>query len=209
MQDKNFEGSINVDPIKYKEILETLERLILENQQIFDANVDSEIPEDFMDNKMNELSEKINLMSKMQNFKFKILNESATPPSYVYGGDSGFDLHSSVDIEIPPLSRAKVPTGLAFQFDNNHELQIRSKSGLADKLGLMVLNSPGTIDEYIGEIQVILFNTATNPVKIVKGMKIAQAVLCPVVKGRYINFVEVNELTQTERGSNGFGSTGV
>jgi dUTP pyrophosphatase len=91
-----------------------------------------------------------------------------------------------------------------------HEIQIRSKSGLALKQGLMVLNSPGTVDQnYTGEIQVILFNTTKDRIKIQKGQKVAQAVLCPVVAGKWVNLIEKVELTPKDREDKGFGSTGL
>jgi dUTP pyrophosphatase len=91
-----------------------------------------------------------------------------------------------------------------------YEIQVRSKSGLALKQGLMVLNSPGTVDQgYTGEIQVIMFNTTKDKIKIEKGQKIAQAVLCPVVSGKWVNLVEKNKLEEKYRNSNGFGSTGL
>jgi dUTP pyrophosphatase len=91
-----------------------------------------------------------------------------------------------------------------------YEIQVRSKSGLALKQGLMVLNSPGTVDQgYTGEIQVIMFNTTKNKIKIEKGQKIAQAVLCPVVSGKWITLVEKKEINEKDRNTNGFGSTGL
>jgi dUTP pyrophosphatase len=91
-----------------------------------------------------------------------------------------------------------------------YEIQVRSKSGLALKQGLMVLNSPGTVDQgYTGEIQVIMFNTTKNKIKIEKGQKIAQAVLCPVVSGKWITLVEKKEINEKDRNANGFGSTGL
>jgi dUTP pyrophosphatase len=99
---------------------------------------------------------------------------------------------------------------LILDIPEGYEIQVRSKSGLALKQGLMVLNSPGTVDQgYLGEIQVILFNTTNQKVKIEKGQKIAQAVLCPVVSGKWVEFVEKNKLENKDRNDNGFGSTGV
>ena len=107
--------------------------------------------------------------------------------SYAYPTDSGFDVYSSQEIEIGPFGRALVPTGIRFNLPPNHEIQVRSKSGLALKQGLMVLNSPGTVDNgYTGEVQVIVFNTNNHIVMIPKGMKVGQAVLCPVVNGKWV-----------------------
>ena len=138
------------------------------------------------------------------------LNEDAKDPFYNYRSDSGFDLYSTEEIEIPPFGRVLVPTGLSFDIKDGYEIQVRSKSGLAIKQGLMVLNSPGTVDNgYTGEVQVIVFNTNNNPVTITKGMKVAQAVLCPVVNGKWVNLVKKNEISDKERGDKGFGSTGI
>lgn len=138
------------------------------------------------------------------------LNEDAKDPFYNYRSDSGFDLYSTEEIEIPSFGRVLVPTGLSFDIKDGYEIQVRSKSGLAIKQGLMVLNSPGTVDNgYTGEVQVIVFNTNNHPVTITKGMKVAQAVLCPVVNGKWVNLVKKNEISDKERGDKGFGSTGI
>lgn len=144
------------------------------------------------------------------NVVVKKLEENSILPNYNYGGDSGFDLFSTIDIEIESFERALIPTGLSFSIPDNTEIQIRSKSGLALKEGIFVLNSPGTIDSsYNGEIKVILFNTSKNTFLVKKNMKIAQAVICPVFCGSSISFVESNNLKNTERGNKGFGSTGI
>jgi dUTP pyrophosphatase len=99
---------------------------------------------------------------------------------------------------------------LKFDIPDGYEIQVRSKSGLALNQGLFVLNSPGTVDSgYLGEIQVILFNTTTEKVKIEKGQKIAQAVLCPVVSGKWVNLTQISNLGSKDRNDNGFGSTGL
>ena len=141
---------------------------------------------------------------------FVKLNDDVVEPFYNYPSDSGFDLYSTTDLEIQPFGRVLVPTGLSFDIKDGYEIQVRSKSGLALKQGLMVLNSPGTVDNgYTGEVQVIVFNTNNHPVTIPKGMKIAQAVLCPVVNGKWVNLVEQKTINEKERGDNGFGSTGI
>jgi dUTP pyrophosphatase len=137
-------------------------------------------------------------------------NENAVDPKYAYYTDSGFDLYSTEDKWIHSFDRALIPTGLHFDIPSGYEIQVRSKSGLALNQGLMVLNSPGTVDQgYTGEIQVILFNTTNQKVKIEKGQKIAQAVLCPVVAGKWIKMVEKDKLGNKDRNQNGFGSTGI
>ncbi len=141
--------------------------------------------------------------------KFKKLHPDAIIPCYAHEGDAGMDLFSVNDHIIEPLSYKLIPTGLACEFPAGTEGQIRSKSGIALKNGVFVLNSPGTIDEnYRGEIGVILYNLNTKePFVIKKGQKIAQMVIANV---EYVNIVETSEMsTNTNRGSGGFGSTGL
>ena len=141
---------------------------------------------------------------------YKKIDPHATTPKYNYPTDSGFDLHSIVEIVIPPFGRALIPTGLKFDIDEGYELQVRTKSGLAINHGLIVLNSPGTVDcGYTGEVQVIVFNTNQTEFIITKGMKVAQAVLSPVVNGRWVQLMEVENVIDKDRGDNGFGSTGI
>jgi len=138
------------------------------------------------------------------------LNEDAISPKYNYEGDSGFDLYSTEEVVIEGFGRALIPTGLSFDIKDGYEIQVRSKSGLAINQGLMCLNSPGTVDSsYTGEVKVIIFNTNKTPFTIKKGMKIAQAVLCPVVNGKWVNPTESINKFDKDRGSNGFGSTGI
>ena len=137
-------------------------------------------------------------------------NPEAVTPFYNYETDSGFDLYSTEEITIDGLGRALVPTGLSFDIKDGYEIQVRSKSGLALNQGLMVLNSPGTLDNgYTGEVKVIIFNTNKEPFTIKKGMKIAQAVLCPVVNGKWVEFINSDVKFEKDRGNNGFGSTGI
>ena len=141
---------------------------------------------------------------------YKKLTPDAVTPKYNYESDSGFDLYSTEDVVVKGLGRCLVPTGLSFDIGNMHEIQVRSKSGLAINEGLFVLNSPGTVDSgYNGEIKVIIFNTNQHEYTIKKGTKIAQAVLCPVASGMWVDLVETNKINDKERGSNGFGSTGL
>jgi dUTP pyrophosphatase len=131
-------------------------------------------------------------------------------PEYAYESDSGFDLRSSEEVWVQANSRKLIPTGLRFDIPDGYEIQVRSKSGLALNQGLMVLNSPGTVDSgYQGEVKVIIFNTTNERIKIEKGQKIAQAVLCPVVNGKWVNLVKVNEIGEKDRNDKGFGSTGL
>lgn len=134
----------------------------------------------------------------------------AVTPTYNYPTDSGFDLHSVESIGIAPLSRMLVNTGLRFNIKDGFEMQVRPKSGLALKQGLTVLNTPGTVDSgYDGEVKVILYNSTQNTIYVEKGQKIAQACICPVVNGRWIQIKETTEINNKDRGQNGFGSTGI
>ena len=134
----------------------------------------------------------------------------AINPKYAYPTDSGFDLYTTTKVTIDPFGRTLVPTGLHFNIPDGYEIQVRSKSGLALKQGLMVLNSPGTVDQgYTGEIKVILFNTTNNEVIIEKGQKIAQGVISPVVAGKWVNLVKTSNIEDKDRSDKGFGSTGV
>ena len=141
----------------------------------------------------------------------RFINDSENKnPEYAYQSDSGFDLRSSEDIWIHPNDRNLIPTGMRFDIPEGYEIQVRSKSGLALNQGLMVLNSPGTVDSgYQGEIKVIMFNTTNEKVKIEKGQKMAQAVLCPVVSGKWVDLIRVENINDKDRNSNGFGSTGL
>lgn len=140
--------------------------------------------------------------------KFKKLNPDAIIPDYAHEGDAGMDLYSVVDEIIEPLSWKLIPTGLACELPHGTEGQVRSKSGIALKNGVFVLNTPGTVDEnYRGEIGVILYNLNTkSPFVINKGQKIAQYVIANV---EYVNTVEIKELSDSNRGEGGFGSTGL
>ena len=162
----------------------------------------------------NELDAELNkLFEVIENLNFNpedIDDQDAIVPTYAYDLDSGFDFYSVGEINIPPLGRVLVPTGLAFEVPDGTELQVRSKSGLAINQGLMVLNSPGTVDcGYHGEIKVIVMNMNNHPVVIKKNQKVAQGVLCPVFNGKKVKLVEKNNLGKSDRGENGFGSTGI
>jgi dUTP pyrophosphatase len=139
----------------------------------------------------------------------KRLSKNIPLPKYETEGSSGMDLTANVNkvIEIQPGKSEIIPTGLALSIPKNYEIQIRPRSGLAAKNQISVLNTPGTIDEdYRGEIKVILINLGEKKFIIEKGLRIAQMVLCPVIKAE---LEEVDELNETKRGSGGFGSTGI
>jgi dUTP pyrophosphatase len=129
-------------------------------------------------------------------------------PHYATPGAAGMDLLAAVDapLTIAPGARALVPTGIAIALPPGYELQIRPRSGLALRHGIVLPNSPGTIDEdYRGEIQVILLNAGDAAFVVERGARIAQAVLAPVVRGRW---EVVDSLDATSRNEGGFGSTG-
>jgi dUTP pyrophosphatase len=129
-------------------------------------------------------------------------------PDYATDGAAGMDLLAAVDapVTLAPGARALIPTGLRIALPPGHELQVRPRSGLALRHGIVLPNSPGTIDEdYRGELQVIVMNAGEAPFTVERGMRIAQAVLAPVVRAAWR---EVAELPDTARGPGGFGSTG-
>lgn len=139
--------------------------------------------------------------------KFKKLTPTAKIPCYAHPTDSGMDLFSDEDIIIPARDFRSVHTGIACALPQNTEGQVRSKSGLSVNFGLQVLNSPGTIDtNYRGEICVILHNVSGTDYAVQKGQKIAQLVVCPFYT---CDTLEVDDLDDTDRGTGGFGSTGL
>ena len=145
-------------------------------------------------------------MNKNLVTKVKKLREDAILPKYASSGHSGADLFTPEAVVIRAGERKLVKTGIAIALPEGYEAQVRSKSGLALKAGLMVLNSPGTVDEkYRGEVGVIIFNTDENDYEFNAGDKIAQLVISPISQS---HFIEVDELDETDRGQGGFGSTG-
>ncbi len=129
-------------------------------------------------------------------------------PAYATAGAAGMDLLAAVTdpVTLAPGARALIPTGLAVALPPGYELQIRPRSGLALRHGIILPNSPGTIDEdYRGEIQVIVMNAGDAAFTVTRGTRIAQAILAPVVRATWH---EVTTLDATSRGEGGFGSTG-
>jgi dUTP pyrophosphatase len=129
-------------------------------------------------------------------------------PSYATAGAAGMDLLAAVaePLTIAPGARALVPTGLTIALPSGYELQVRPRSGLALKHGIVLPNSPGTVDEdFRGELQVIVMNAGDAAFVVERGMRIAQAVVAPVVRAEWH---EVAALPETARGTGGFGSTG-
>ena len=144
----------------------------------------------------------------MHEILIKKLHSDVNIPKYETEGSSGLDLEAYIEKDLRLLSgeRKLVPTGVSVAMPNNFEIQIRPRSGLAYKNGISVVNTPGTIDsDYRGEIKVLLINLGTETVTIKKFQRIAQMVICPIIKA---NLKEVQELPETISGAGGFGSTG-
>ncbi len=144
----------------------------------------------------------------MTKILIKRLSKEVTLPKYETSGSSGMDVSAYVQasIEIDPGNIAIIPTGIALSVPEGFEVQIRPRSGLAAKEKITVLNTPGTIDsDYRGEIKVILINLSHKKFKVEKGLRIAQMVICPIIKAQ---LKEVENLDYTKRGKGGFGSTG-
>jgi dUTP pyrophosphatase len=145
--------------------------------------------------------------------EIEFINLSENPNPEFKEGNSGFDIRANLsDIEvIKPGERKLIPTGLYFNIPENHELQIRPRSGLAINQGITVLNSPGTVDEnYIGEIQIILINHGHKRFVIQNGDRIAQGVFAAVNSSKLVNLNQVSEINKkTKRGATGFGASGI
>lgn len=139
--------------------------------------------------------------------RVKRLTPDAKIPKAAKEGDVAFDLFSIIDYEIKPGERYAVPTGISLEIPVGYEGQVRPRSGLALKEGITVLNTPGTVDSgYRGEVKTIMINQSDIPFQITKGMRISQLAIRSVPD---VTFVEVDELSESDRGDGGFGSTGV
>jgi len=141
--------------------------------------------------------------------RVKIVNKSAYPsPSYATPQSAGMDLKANITepITLGSLERTMIPTGLFIELPVGYEAQVRPRSGLAAKHGITVTNSPGTIDaDYRGEVCVLLVNLSKDPFTINPGERIAQMV---IAKHESVEWIEVETLSESERGTGGFGSTG-
>ena len=139
-----------------------------------------------------------------------IINQSKHPlPSYQTGLSAGMDMRANLEaaVTLKPLQRALIPTGIFIELPAGYEAQIRPRSGLAYKHGISIVNSPGTIDaDYRGEIKVLLVNLSVQDFIIRDGERIAQMV---VARHETVQWQEAAELSDTERGAGGYGSTGV
>lgn len=139
--------------------------------------------------------------------QIKRLDKDLPIPQYAKSGDAGVDVYARIDCTLAPGQRAMVPTGIAIALPDGYVCFAHPRSGLAAKHGISIVNAPGTIDAgYRGEVQIILINTDTqNTFEIKRGDRIAQLVFQKV---EHANFHEVEELPDSERGRDGFGSTG-
>jgi len=138
--------------------------------------------------------------------KVRRLHPAAVLPSYARAGDAGLDLFAVRPLTIAPGESALVPTGIAIELPPGTEGQVRPRSGLALKHSVTVLNTPGTVDEgYRGEVGVILINHGRSAFAVEAGMKIAQLIVSPRIQ---VDVTEAAELSDTQRGAGGFGSTG-
>lgn len=137
--------------------------------------------------------------------KVKKLHQDAIIPVYQTKGASGFDLHALEDVNVYSKATMLIKTGLSFEISEGYEMQVRPRSGMSLKTKIRVSNSPGTVDsDYRGEVCVIIDNLSDSEFFIKKGDRIAQGVICPIVQAE---IDEVENLSLTERGENGFGST--
>ena len=143
----------------------------------------------------------------MYTLKVKKLNQDAKLPNFAHKGDAGMDVYSIEEAVIKSGETKLIKTGISIELPERTEAQMRPRSGLALKNSITLLNSPGTMDEgYRGEIGVIMINHGKDDFKVEKHMKIAQMVVKPIFD---INVVEIEELSDTDRGEGGFGSTGL
>ncbi|OYT41465.1 deoxyuridine 5'-triphosphate nucleotidohydrolase [Candidatus Pacearchaeota archaeon ex4484_26] len=146
-------------------------------------------------------------MNELKEVRIKRLSKDAIIPKKAYEHDAGFDLHAAENIVLKPLERKLVKTGIALELPKGYHAEIRPRSGLALKHGITILNTPATIDTgYRGEIMIILANLGNEPFEVNKGERIAQLVFSQV---HNVNLKEVEELSETQRGEKGFGSSGV
>ena len=192
IENKNFDK-------KLKKTIESstqfMNQFIVPGVQYFISNF-SAIEEE---HKKNNISIEI---KKLTNFQSKEI------PSYETDGASGLDVRAQLteDVEIAPHDRVLIPTGFSVEIPKGYEFQARPRSGRAFREGLGLPNSPGTIDsDYRGEVKILLCNYSSSPIVIKNQDRIAQLVLCPVMK---VNWLESHQLKKTKRGEKGFGSTG-
>lgn len=192
--------------------LKEYEGLLLSNEDgdNIDENLASEI-----NLTLEELDQEIRLaqQEEMSKVSIKFINKSTNEdPKFAYEGDSGFDLRADIEEELilKPGERFLVPTGLYFELVKGLEIQVRPRSGLSIKHGITVLNSPGTVDShYRGEVKIPLINLGQEPFKIVKGDRVAQAVIAPVYGEGKVILEKTDNINETSRGDGGFNSSGI
>tara|TARA_R100001460_G_scaffold66289_3_gene106696 strand:+ start:757 stop:1428 length:672 start_codon:yes stop_codon:yes gene_type:complete len=182
---------------------------------------------DEIQNDLNELNQVVDHYKNLNGGTFNVTNpplfgvmknvtkfnnrSNNADPIYAHVGDSGFDIRASLKdpVILKPLERKLISTGLSFELSPNTELQIRPRSGMALKHGITVLNTPGTVDEgYRGDVGVILVNLSNEKYTVNDGDRIAQGVIMNVIGQNISDLVNSNNLSETKRGGDGFGSTG-
>ena len=190
-----------------KEELEDLKKMtdIISGLNNMDDNNDIDYSDTIKE--LEKISEKSDNLIKIY-YKNTSKNDN---PIYQHTDDSGFDFRADIDspITLNPLERKLIPTGLYFELPKNIELQVRPRSGMALKHGITVLNTPGTVDSnYRGEVGIILVNLSNEPYVINTGDRIAQGVIANVINSNFSKLINKDNLSNTERGMSGFGSTG-
>ena len=197
----------------YKKTLENIKSLAGENYEEgkeealyrhlgLDEDTVNKLEQHSLDMAKEEIKVKVRYVNKSDNEDL----------SYKFVDDSGFDLRANLSssLLIKPREIMLIPTGLYFELPESMEIPVRPRSGLAAKNGITVLNTPGTVDRgYSGEIKVILINLGKDTFKVNHGDRIAQAVISPVISGRWAKLIKVASLDNTDRGDGGFGSTGI
>lgn len=197
----------------FKKTLNNIKSLVTESSQpnseeamFRQLGVDGDTLKKLEESSLDMARDKIKIQLRYVN------NGEAEDLSYKYLDDSGMDLRANLKsgLILKPSERILVPTGIHFELPESMEIQVRPRSGLAIKNGITVLNTPGTVDRgYSGEIKVILINLSKETFKINHGDRIAQAVISPVISGRWSKLIKVDSLNDSDRGDGGFGSTGI
>jgi dUTP pyrophosphatase len=209
-----------MEPKKVEEYLRKLSEFekIIDNEGNVPENMSEEDVMKSLEGLFNELGGGIkNEMLSKTLVPLKFINLSDNPdPSFEKDGDSGFDLRANISNQlgnmetIVPGTIKLIPTGIFVEVPKGYEVQVRSRSGLALKRSVMVLNSPGTVDSgYRGEVCIILANLGKNNFEVKHGERIAQGVVCPVIGEGSLDLIKVKTLSNSERNESGFGSTGV
>lgn len=191
---KNLQNLANVNP---KDMM----------KEVMDIQKDANLLKDLSQLQMEDMN------PDPQRIPVKFINKSKhEDPKFQHKDDSGFDLRANIPgdtLTLRPMGRLAVPTGLYFELPEHYELQVRPRSGLAYNHGITVLNTPGTVDRgYRGEIKIILINLGEKDFIIQDGDRIAQGVINGILSQYWSDFIRVNEVADSERADNGFGSTG-